>query len=806
MTELVRPIRHILQTIDVLLRLGHWEAALAAIDAVAALHPDMVALALFRGWLALDQNKPQQAAVAFRLAAGRDPTEPLVWHGLAGASADPLEQTAAAERAQLLNPQGSYVQVWHDLRAGKPHLAVTTLHAFHQRFPDRAELIIWFAEVQRRLGNEEAARATLDPLLRRRPRSAPALFLAAALCLDGLQAQQYLDDALRLDPLAASATRLFTPMPLPFRVSPQPVVGLSPQLADTLDQLVPGAAVPATPVWNAPPTPPTRVVRKSANAPTMPPPHDPDTAAALHVVEQATQRLFGRTPLVHEAERTTALLVTHRGALAASYGMETAAAIIAAMTEYGSALGSRAVQAECIVVDDRESLGRIANIAPVAETTAAAFKQVIEAVRTALTTAGHDVDALVLIGGDAIVPFHRVPNPSQDADVDVPTDNPYGSGAGSELAPELIVARFPDGGADGGRLLLEQLQRVIDYHQHWHLAGPQGGVLTLPFMRRFAKPLQGGGPVVGWGISAAAWQLPSETVYGELGSTRPLVLCPPATPDTLEAAWPPDGRLLYFNVHGIQGGPNWYGQAVDGPSDGALPVVLTPDDIGAVAPAMICVSEACFGAEILGRSPADAIALRLLQRGALAFIGSTVTAYGAVTLPLGGADLLVQQTLHNLRRGYPVGRAAALARDWMAREMVQRQGYLDPDDAKTLLSFVLLGDPWATPYTRPVLERKTSLPRLQPVVVQRRPVAPNLVAPAAATVARQLLAKVAPNLARADLIASGQGRPDRIAKGQANAVVFSATDALRTNDGQALAQVARVTVVGGEARKLLLSR
>ncbi|PLS78075.1 MAG: hypothetical protein CYG59_20420, partial [Chloroflexi bacterium] len=131
---------------------------------------------------------------------------------------------------------------------------------------------------------------------------------------------------------------------------------------------------------------------------------------------------------------------------------------------------------------------------------------------------------------------------------------------------------------------------------------------------------------------------------------------------------------------------------------------------------------------------------------------------------------------------------------------------LDPDDAKTLLSFVLLGDPWATPYTRPVLERKTSLPRLQPVVVQRRPVAPNLVAPAAATVARQLLAKVAPNLARADLIASGQGRPDRIAKGQANAVVFSATDALRTNDGQALAQVARVTVVGGEARKLLLSR
>jgi hypothetical protein len=259
-------------------------------------------------------------------------------------------------------------------------------------------------------------------------------------------------------------------------------------------------------------------------------------------------------------------------------------------------------------------------------------------------------------------------------------------------------------------------------------------------------------------------------------------------------------------VHGLQGGPNWYGQAADGSGDAELPVVLTPEDIGAVAPALICVSEACFGAEIIGRTAADAIALRLLQRGALAFVGSTTTAYGAVTLPLGGADLLVQQTVQNLRRGYPLGRAVAMARDWMAREMVQRQGYLDPDDAKTLISFVLLGDPWATPYARPMLERKTAMAQITPVVMQRRPVAANMVAPGAANVARQLLAKVAPNLARANLQAVGQGRPDRIAKGQASAVVFSATDALPTTDGRALAQVARITVAGGEARKLLLSR
>ncbi len=805
MTELMRPLGHVLQTIDLLLRLGYTERAVQVIDVVAETYPDLVALHIFRGWVALNERKTDRAIAAFRLAAGRDPTDSLIWHGIAEASGDEHERSAAVERARLLSIDGPQAHVWHELRMGKAHLAVTPLHAFSRRFPERAELTIWFAEAQRRLGNDDDARAALDPLLRRRPRPAPAAFLAAALNHDGLQAQQFLEDALRLDPIAASATRLFAPTPLPFRIPSQPLVRLPAELATALDGLVPKLP-DASPLPTAQPVVMRRVVAKSADTPTSVVDDDPESTEVLQAIEQATHRLFSRTPLAGDAERTTALLVTNRSGLAAAYGAETADAIISAARVYGATLATRGVQAECILLDDRESLRAIGDVAPVTEQAPAAYKEAIDGLRASLEAAGRELDALILLGGDSIIPFHRLPNPSQDADVEVPTDNPYGCGAGSDLAPDLIVARFPDGGADGGRLLLDQLQRAADYHQNWHLAGPNGSMLTLPFMRRFAKPFRTGGPVVAWGVSAAAWQLPSQKIYDELGSKRPLVLCPPATPDTLEASWPQDGRLLYFNVHGIQGGPNWYGQAADAPHDDTLPIVLTPDDVGAVAPAMICISEACFGAEIIGRSPADAISLRLLQRGALAFVGSTATAYGAVTLPLGGTDLLVQQTIHNLRRGYPLGRAVALARDWMAREMVQRQGYLDPDDAKTLLSFVLLGDPWATPYTRPVLERKTALPQITPVVVQRRPVAANMVAPASVKVARQLLAKVAPNLARVSLSAVGQGRPDRIAKGQASAVVFSAIDALQTKDGRALAQVARITVAGGEARKLLLSR
>ncbi|HEX6291457.1 MAG TPA: tetratricopeptide repeat protein [Herpetosiphonaceae bacterium] len=802
MTDLVRPLGHALQAIEVLLRLGQLSAAQTALDAVARSHPDLVALHILRGWLWLSQSQPERAVAAFRLAAGRDPTDALAWHGIAESSPDRAEQAAAAERAQMLSPQGPQAHLWHDLHSGKPHLAITALRALSRRFGERAEWAIWCAEAQRRVGNEQQARELIEPLLRRRPRPAPALFVAAALAQDGAQAYQYLLHALAVDPLATSAQRIFAPDAPPFQMPAPPIVAIPHDLAAALDALVPAAA-PRPPRPGPQPMQP-KAAQNDAAVPTTST-IDPESAAALRAVEQATERLLGRRSPQVAADQTTALLVTHYGALEASYGAETATAIVDTLASYGAALAQRGIQAACLLVDRQDTLAPLGNVAPAAERSAAACKDVIDAVCAHLKADGREVDAVVLLGGDGIIPFHRLPNPSQDADADVPSDNPYGCGAGSELAPELIVARFPDGGADGGRLLLDQLQRAIEYHRHWHIAGPRG-VLTLPFMRRLTRALEAGGPVVSWGVSAEAWQLPSQTVYAELESARQLVWCPPATPDTIEAAWPGDGRLLYFNLHGLAGGPNWYGQAVGGPASAPLPVALTPHDIGSVPPAMICISEACYGAEIIGRTPSNAIALRLLQSGALAFVGSTATAYGAVTLPLGGADLLTQQTLQNLRRGHPLGRAVALARDWMAREVVQQQGYLDPDDAKTLLSFVLLGDPWATPYTRPVLERKAALPRIAPVVVQRRPVAVNLIAPAAVSVAQQLIAKVAPSLARAPLSAVGQGRPDRIAKGQASAVVFSATESLPTIDGRSIAQIARVTVAGGEARKLLLSR
>lgn len=801
-----RPLAQILHAIDVWLRLGDLPEAQQLIATVDQFYPEIAGLHVLRGWLLSLQDQPRLAAAAFRIAAGRDPLDLRVWRGLAAVSSRHEEQAAAAARAEILDPHGPQQRIWQHVAQDKPHLALTMLKDFQPFFGERPELAIWYAELLRRIDRLEEAGLTLQPWLRRRPWSAPMLFLSSALTNDPQQAQAYLSEAVRRDPLGTSARHLFAPLSMPIRLPPPPMIPVPSSLAQRIDAWVELHPEPDQELQPRRADDP-RLAPKAADTPTPTSvAQDREVAAALQTIQEATRRLIGHAPLAVDARPATTLLVTHHAAFVEKYGAAAATAIIEAFKHYGAALAHRGIQTAYVLLDQRESLQHFGAIAPAVERTAPACKQVIDQVCAAIEATDQMVDAIVLIGGDDIIPFHQLPNPSQDADATIPSDNPYGCRAsGSELAPDLIVARFPDACSDDAQFLIDQLERATDYHRTWQVTGPHGNIFTRPLVRHFSHSRRPGTPVLSWGVTAAAWQVPSKTIYGELGSSRQLVLCPPATPDLLESLWPTDGRLLFFNLHGIQGGPNWYGQAAGDTGSNPLPIALTPDDLGPIAPAMICISEACYGAEIAGRTPRNAIALRLLSSGVLAFLGSTATAYGCVTLPLAGADLLTQQTIQNLRRGYPLGRAVTLARDWMTRELVKRQGYLDPDDAKTLLSFVILGDPWATPYARPTLQPKTASLRAIPAVAARRPIAANLIAPAASHIAQQLIAKVVPGFAPTTLSALGQGRPDRIAKGQASAVVFSATAGVPTMDGHTISQVVRVTVAAGEARKLLLS-
>jgi hypothetical protein len=155
-------------------------------------------------------------------------------------------------------------------------------------------------------------------------------------------------------------------------------------------------------------------------------------------------------------------------------------------------------------------------------------------------------------------------------------------------------------------------------------------------------------------------------------------------------------------LHGLEDAPEWFGQR--DPFEDAetlspdFPVALRPEDIvnGGRAPNVV-FTEACYGANVLGKTTESAICLKFLDSGSKALVGSTKISYGSVTPPLIAADLLGRKFWEAYVEGYPVGEALRRAKLQLATDMHRRQGFLDGEDQKTLISFVLYGDPLWTP-------------------------------------------------------------------------------------------------------------
>ena len=158
----------------------------------------------------------------------------------------------------------------------------------------------------------------------------------------------------------------------------------------------------------------------------------------------------------------------------------------------------------------------------------------------------------------------------------------------------------------------------------------------------------------------------------------------------------PISQMGYFNLHGVRDSVEWFGQRDPGNGEPGpdFPIALHPKDIvDGRQSHLIIFSEACYGAHILDKSIEEALSLKFLDSGAQAFIGSTVISYGSITPPLNAADLLGKAFWGYFKEGYPAGDALLRAKIFLAKEMHKRQGYLDGEDQKTLISFVLYGDP-----------------------------------------------------------------------------------------------------------------
>jgi hypothetical protein len=388
------------------------------------------------------------------------------------------------------------------------------------------------------------------------------------------------------------------------------------------------------------------------------------------------------------------VFTTQKG-LHRKYGIETTTILDRGMRKLITALRQRLDWGAMLLYADEPACMAQYGLKPVPSEDAWKLKLTLVDLDDALGKRGARIGAVLIIGGPEVVPFHYLPNPTDDNDSDVPSDNPYATRDENYFVPEWPVGRLPGGvGKDPG-LLISALREMTERHarvttqpENRLLALWNGIIDRLQFRKKQVQ--------ASFGYSAEAWKQVSSSIFRTIGDPRKLVTSPPDEIHQKDSI--PITKLGYFNLHGVADSAEWFGQRGPGNNEGGpdYPTALHPRDVvnGGRAPQVI-FTEACYGANILKKSVEDALALKFLASGSQAIIGSTVISYGSVSAPLNAADLLGKAFWKCFKDGFPAGEALRRAKISLAKEMHNRQGYLDGEDQKTLISFVLYGDPLA---------------------------------------------------------------------------------------------------------------
>ncbi len=358
------------------------------------------------------------------------------------------------------------------------------------------------------------------------------------------------------------------------------------------------------------------------------------------------------------------LIITSSAQLRAVYGRGGERRVLAAIAGLSAARAARGVATRLALIEEGIADLGVDGAAPAPAAIAAQVAQSAQA----LERAGDRLESLLIVGGPEIIPFNMAANPIvHDGDETVPSDFLYSAGNPFALLPEWAVGRIPGAAGDDPDLLLRLLEHAA--------AARPADQLRNPF-----------------GYCTAAWRRSSAEVYAEIDAPERLLVSPPVVAATLDRARLDGARLLYCNLHGVIDGSPWYGQRQDA---SPLLLALRPSDlVGLDLRGAVMVSEACYGAAIAGRDVDTSLALAFLACGAAGFVGATAISYGPPSPPAGEADLIALHFLRALKRpGATLGAAFMAARAGMLRDTLALQSALDEDDQKTLLEFVLYGDP-----------------------------------------------------------------------------------------------------------------
>jgi len=407
------------------------------------------------------------------------------------------------------------------------------------------------------------------------------------------------------------------------------------------------------------------------------------------------------------------LSITLNAALAAKYDKAALARIDKALAAWRAADARRGITTVHVGIDDAVAMRKL-GVAPLkGRPSAVKTKRALDALCRKLHP-----DYIVLFGGHDIVPMFVVANPSYDPngddDRDVPTDNPYACSTAyrarqrkSYLVPDRAVGRVPDLTADANPAwLLDYLRRATAWKSR-----PAAFYASA------------------YAVVCDEWKAAGEACMAYLGlPVAELQVSPPAH-DADATAQRRLGRSLHMiKCHGASLDPRFYGQ-----KGTTYPEILLSGTLrGKLGEGTLAAAMCCYGAQVY--SPADPaaqmpgawpLATTYLRQGAVGFAGATRIAWVGVDRMM-CADWVAAAHLKSALGGASLGRALLDAKQDYVKWLAGQGQQPDNADEKTLLEYLLLGDPSLQPVADPAAHAapagtpRAGAARSSPLLAQER--------------------------------------------------------------------------------------
>ncbi|MEK7311000.1 MAG: hypothetical protein AAB382_03420, partial [Chloroflexota bacterium] len=207
--------------------------------------------------------------------------------------------------------------------------------------------------------------------------------------------------------------------------------------------------------------------------------------------------------------------------LRAKFGPEASQKVVGLIEELAHVTAKRRRVAVALLAPD--SPAAEFDLKPVDPSNAWSVKILLHDLDRRLTQKGQAIGSLLIIGSDDLLPFHRLPNPTDDIDDDIPSDNPYGTSDDNYFIPEWPVGRLPSPCGRDPDPLCRLLRSTIDAHQ---TAAPSASWLRAILFRLLQRWLKEPTPS-SVGYAAGIWKEASAEVFAAIGNGKDLHTSPP---------------------------------------------------------------------------------------------------------------------------------------------------------------------------------------------------------------------------------------------------------------------------------------